>query len=439
VLKISFIGAGGYVFPLNLLRDLLAFPELRDCTISLMDIDPERLKLTAKAARALVEMHDLPTRIEATTDRRESLKDAKYVIVAFQVGGLEAYRLDVEIPRQYGIDQTVGDTLGPGGVFRGLRTIAVLEEMARDLEEVAPGALVLQYANPMAINCWALNDLGVNTVGLCHSVQGTSRMLARFLEVPFEQVRFRTAGINHQAWFLEYGTRDEDLYPRLREVLYREASERSLPWEGTYEGPGNERVRTDLMRLTGYFHTESSHHASEYGPWFRKDPDTVKHYLPDRWDYLRVCLSHDDAGQADEIVEKTRGGLKAGLEYGAYIIHSIETNTPRVVHGNVRNDGLILNLPDGCCVEVPCLVDGAGVQPTAIGMLPAACAAVNRTNVNVQELAVLGALSGDRDTVVAAVSLDPLTSSLLTLPRIREMVEEMFEAEAGWLPRFARA
>ncbi|HEX2863518.1 MAG TPA: alpha-glucosidase/alpha-galactosidase, partial [Deinococcales bacterium] len=293
-MKVTIIGAGGFVFPIQLIRDLLAFPALQAATLSLMDIDAGRLKVTADAARQLVDLHALPTRLEATTDRREALRGADYVIVAFQVGGLDAYRLDVEIPREYGLDQTVGDTLGPGGVFRGLRTVAVLRGLAADMKELCPGALVLQYANPMAINCWALSELGVQAVGLCHSVQGTSRMLARMAGVPIEEVNYLAAGINHQAWFLRFERRGEDLHPRLREVLEREARERTLPWEGTYEGPGNERVRTEILRLTGYFHTESSHHASEYAPWFRRDAGLVKHYLPDRWDYFKVCSGHDE-------------------------------------------------------------------------------------------------------------------------------------------------
>ena len=448
--KIAIIGAGGYVFPLRLIGDLLAFPELRDSTVALMDIDAERLERTASAARELVRHHRFPTRIEATTDRRRALDGAAYVIVTFQVGGLEAYRLDVEIPRRYGLDQTVGDTLGPGGVFRFLRSAPAFRELADDMHACCPGALLINYANPMAMNCWFLSRLGVETVGLCHSVQGTSRMLARALEVPYEEVRYRVAGINHQAWFLELRRGDEDLYPRLRETMAREhlprravaglADDRGEHSEAdrgasVYEG-GMERVRTEIMQAFGYFHTESSHHASEYLPYFRKNPATVEEFIPERWPAPgRV---RDVEARTRELLGQFKERLAPSSEYGAYIIHSMVTGQPRVVYGNVPNRRLIANLPDGCCVEVPCLVDANGIQPTAVGPLPPQCAAVNRTNVNVQELAVEAALTGDREHIYHAVMLDPLTGALLTLEQIRAMVDELIRAESAWLPTFTR-
>lgn len=435
--KIALIGAGGYVFPLRLIQDILAFPELQDSTFALMDIDASRLERTAGTARKLVERHKLPARIDSTTDRRQALDGADYVIITFQVGGLEAYKFDVEIPRAYGVDQTVGDTLGPGGIFRGLRTVAVLQEIATDMHELCPEALLIQYANPMAINSWAMNRLGINNVGLCHSVQGTSKMLAKTLEVPYEEVAFRAAGINHQAWFLEFKRGDEDLLPRIRDVMTREHfGTPKLPREGIYEGPGNDRVRSDIMRLTGYFHTESPHHASEYLPWFRKNPELADYYLPDRWDYYELCAAHDEEGQSEDMLAKSEEGLKPSHEYGAFIIHSIETGTPRVIYGNVDNTELITNLPTGCCVEVPCLVDKNGIQPTHIGALPVAAAAINRTSINVQELSVEAAFSGDPSLVTAAVALDPLTASQCSLGQIREMTTRLFEAEAAWLPQF---
>jgi alpha-galactosidase len=445
--KIAIIGAGGYVFPLRLIGDLLAFPELRDSTVALMDIDAERLERTAGAARELVRHHRFPTRIEATTDRRRALDGAAYVIVTFQVGGLEAYRLDVEIPRRYGLDQTVGDTLGPGGVFRFLRSAPAFRELADDMRACCPGALLINYANPMAMNCWFLSRLGVETVGLCHSVQGTSRMLARALEVPYEEVRYRVAGINHQAWFLEFRRGDEDLYPRLRETMAREhlprravaglADDRGEHSEAdrgasVYEG-GLERVRTEIMQAFGYFHTESSHHASEYLPYFRKNPATVEEFIPRRWDYYEICAAHDEGVNTGRLLDRLKAEPTPSLEYGATIVHSLETGRPQVVYGNVENRGLIPNLPEGCCVEVPCLVDGAGLQPTAPGPLPTQLAAVNRTNIGPQELAVEAALTGDRAHAYHAVALDPLTGALLTLDKIRAMVDELFAAEDRWL------
>jgi alpha-galactosidase len=449
--KIAIIGAGGYVFPLRLIGDLLSFPELREATIALMDIDADRLERTASAARELVEHHRFPTQITATTDRRRALDGANHIVVTFQVGGLDAYWLDVEIPRRYGLDQTVGDTLGPGGVFRFLRSAPVFRSLAADMAELCPEALLINYANPMAMSCWYLDRLGVTTVGLCHSVQNTSRMLARQLGVPYDEVDFLAAGINHQAWFLRFRRGDDDLYPRLREVMTR----RHLEQTGTdgltadrgehseedrgdsvYEG-GSERVRTEIMAAFGYFHTESSHHASEYLPYFRKDAALVDSYIQKRWDYYQVCAAHDEAGRTDELLSRLKSELAPSVEYGAQIVYGTQTGHPQVIYGNVANRGLIPNLTAGCCVEVPCLVDHNGVQPTMVGPLPPQCAAVNRTNVNVQELAVEAALSGDREHLYHAVALDPLTGALLTLPRIRAMVEELFTAEAAWLPDFA--
>lgn len=451
--KIVIVGAGGYVFPLRLIGDLLSFPELRESPLTLMDIDPGRLERTAAAARALTAHHGFPTEIEATTDRRRALEGADYVIVTFQVGGLEAYRLDVEIPRRYGVDQTVGDTLGPGGVFRFLRSVPAYRAIADDMKEVCPNALLINYANPMAMSCWYLDALGVRTVGLCHSVQGTSRMLARQIGVPYEEVRFLCAGINHQAWFLRFERNGEDLYPRLRETMARRhlagseligmASDRGEHSEAErgdsdYEG-GAERVRTEIMAAFGFFHTESSHHASEYLPWFRKTPAMVEEMIPSRWDYYEICAAHDAEEQTGRLLERLKGELAPSLEYGARIVRAMETGEPEVIHGNVANRGLIANLPAGCCVEVPCLVDGIGVRPTAVGALPPQCAATNRTNVNVQELAVTAALAEDAAHMYHAVALDPLTGALLGLGQIRAMVDELRAAEGAWLPGWAAA
>jgi len=441
MLKISIVGAGGFVFPLTLIRDVCSFPALQESAIWLMDIAPDRLERTAVGARALLEEFKLPTRVESTTDRWRSLEGADFVIVTWQVGGLEAYRHDVEIPRQYGVDQPVGDTLGPGGVFRGLRTIEVLKGLCADVRELCPDALVLNYANPMAINTWATYELGARVVGLCHSVQGTSHLLAQEAGVPIEECNYRAAGINHQAWFIQFEHNGRDLLPLLRQRIIEKhvsgeaAGERS---DDLYAG-GQEAVRGEIMQLTGYFHSESSHHGSEYVPWFRKDPETVLEYLPSRWDYYEICCNHDEEGHNRRFLEETRQrGLRPGTEYGGYIMDSMVTGTPRVIHGSVRNEGIITNLPRGCAVEVPCLVDRNGVQPTVIGDLPPACAAVNRACVSVQELTVKAGLSGDRGLVYAAVAMDPLTAAVRTLRQIREMVDRMFEAEARWLPSFAR-
>lgn len=448
-MKVALIGAGGFVFPFRLIGDLLSSPALQDLDLRLMDIDASRLNRTADAARRLIDHHGLAATVLATTDRRAAIRDADVVIITFQVGGLESYRHDVEIPRRYGVDQTVGDTVGPGGVFRFLRSARVYESIADDVRELCPRATVVNYANPMAMATGYLAHLGLKVVGLCHSVQGTTRMLARTLGVAYDEVDYLCAGINHQAWVLRFVRGDEDLYPRLREVMV-ERHQRGRGADGLstddgdhsgvaesasdYEG-GNEQVRTAIMRTFGYFTTESSHHASEYLPYFRRSPELVREYLPRRWDYYEICRAHDESGDIEQQLARLMQKLEPSLEYGAVIVEAIATGRPAVVYGNVPNTtGLIANLPAEACVEVPCLVDGNGVQPTAIGSLPTALAAVNRTNIAVQTLAVEAVVQDDVERVHQAVALDPLTASVLDLDRIRRMTEELLEAHADLLP-----
>jgi alpha-galactosidase len=447
--KIAIIGAGGFVFPFRLIGDLLSFPALRSAELCLMDVNPDKLAPVADATRKLVAHHGFDTRVVETTDRRAALTGADFVIITFQVGGVESYRWDVEIPRRYGVDQTVGDTVGPGGVFRFLRSVPAYRAIAADSLDVCPNAVFINYANPMAMATGYLNALGLKTVGLCHSVQGTTRMLARTLGVPYDEVSYVCAGINHQAWVLTFRRGSEDLYPRLREVMTErhvvgraaadllgddgDHSEAALT-ASTYEG-GNERVRTTLMNHFGYFETESSHHASEYLPYFRKNPELVEAYLPERWDYYQICATHDDQGDLDSQLAKLSAKLESSVEYGASIVNAVVTGTPAVVYGNVPNaTGLISNLPPEACVEVPCLVDHNGVQPTAVGALPLQLAALNRTNIGVQTLAVQAALTGDRDNVHHAVAVDPLTAAMCTLEQTRAMTEELFEAHRDLLP-----
>ncbi len=439
--KVTIIGAGGYVFPLTLIRDVLSFPALENVDFSLMDIAPANLERTYGHARRLVAEHGLPATVSATTDRRKALEGADFVVVTFQVGGLEAYEPDVEIPRRYGLDQTVGDTLGPGGVFRGLRSTAALDPIIDDMHEVCPDALMIQYANPMGINCWYTSEAGIKTVGLCHSVQGTSQMLADLMGLAPGSWTFKCAGINHQAWFVEFKHQGKDVLPLLRETMntYAERARAARATGNTSDelyGGGGEQVRTAIMNLTGYFQTESSHHASEYLPYFRRTPEEVNRWLPERWDYYEICKNHDFEGLEQRAAELASEPLTASHEYGAYIIDSMTTDTPRVVYGNVPNTGIITNLMPGCSVEVPCLVDAQGIQPTYVGDLPAACAGINAGSVAVQACAVQAAQTGDRDLVYAAVALDKYTSAVLTLDQIHAMVDEMFKAEAEWLPQF---
>jgi alpha-galactosidase len=433
--KITLVGAGSVVFTRNLCSDILLTPALQESTISLMDIDPDRLEQARDLVQVIVDQRGLEARVEATTDRREAVRAADYVVTTFQQGGLEAYSLDIEIPRRYGVEQCVGDTLGPGGVFRALRTIPVLLDLCDEMDELAPDALLLNYVNPMAANCWAV-DVGTGRphVGLCHSVQGTSEMLASWIGVPYDEVNFLCAGINHQAFFLQFRRGREDLYPEIRDAIRK------------YEIRGQEPVRVELMEHFGYFVTESSGHASEYAPYFRKSARMVEDELVprfvdegDHWfdfgrtgGYLRHCLSR---------LEETPDGheplpTQSTHEYGSYIIEAMETDELIKINGNVPNRGLIDGLPHGCCVEVPCLVDANGVQPTTVEHYPVQLAALNRTNINVQELTVEAALSGDVEAVHHAVMLDPLTAAVCTLPQIRSMVDEMLVAQAHWLPQF---
>ncbi|HIC89995.1 MAG TPA: alpha-glucosidase/alpha-galactosidase [Anaerolineae bacterium] len=442
--KITFIGAGSAVFTRNLVSDILLVPAFHDATLSLMDIDPHRLDLAHKMVHHVVDVRRLPrVKVEVTTDRRAALKDADYAICTIQVGGLDAYQYDIEIPLKYGVGQCVGDTLGPGGVFRGLRTIPVLLDIVRDMEEVSrPDALLLNYSNPMAINSWAvLEATGHPYVGLCHSVQGTSEMLAEWIGAPYDEVNFVCAGINHQAWFLEFRWNGEDAMPLIREAIKKP------------ENIAVEPVRTELMEHFGYFVTESSGHASEYLPYFRKNTEMIENELvprfandQDGWfdwgrsgGYLRECLrrAHEYEEELEEMLAGRRTiPTRRSREYCSYILEAIETNKPIVINGNVANTGLITNLSQGSCVEVPCLVDRNGIQPLYVGDLPPQLAAINRTNINVQELAVQGGLTGDRDMIHYAIALDPLTAAVCTLPQIHQMVDELFEAEAQWLPQF---
>jgi alpha-galactosidase len=442
MIKIALIGAGSLVFTRNLCNDILLTPALRDCTIALMDIDPARLSQAREVIQTLVDWRGLPARIEATLDRREAVRDARYVITTFQQGGLDAFHLDIEIPQKYGVEQCIGDTLGPGGVFRALRTIPVLIDLCRDMDDLAPDALLLNYVNPMAMNCWGIaRATGRPHVGLCHSVQGTSELLASWIGVPISEVVYLSAGINHQAFFLEFRQGAEDLYPRIHQATQRPDVYAQDP------------VRIDLLRHFGYFVTESSGHASEYYPYFRKSVRQVQEELVPRFDpqasvwfdqgrtggYLRECLQRLEHSQAEYAALMSGGGewpTERTHEYGSYIIEARETHRPIKINGNVPNQGLITNLPPGCCVEVPCLIDGRGVQPTAVGALPSQLAALMRMSINVQELTVEAAVTGRLEAVYQAVALDPLTAAVCTLPQIHAMVEELLTTQAHWLPQF---
>jgi alpha-galactosidase len=433
--KIALVGAGSTVFAKNLLGDILSFPELSGSVIALHDIDPERLRSSEIVAHRVARTLEARPSITSTTDRRRALDGADYVITMFQIGGYKPSTVvDFEIPKKYGLRQTIADTLGIGGIMRGLRTIPVLLDVCRDMEELCPDAWLLNYVNPMAINCWALTRAtSIKTVGLCHSVQGTAEQLARDIQVPVKDINYLCAGINHMAFYLRFERKTvggvEDLYPRLRRVVA----------DGPV--PAWNRVRYDVFTRLGYFVTESSEHLSEYVPWFikRDRPDLIDRYQIPLDEYITRCENQIAAWDMMRAVledESVALGVERTNEYGSYIIHSIETNTPRVVYGNVANEHLIDNLPIGCCVEVPCLVDGNGIQPTRVGELPLQLAALMQTNINVQALTVEAALTGRRDHIYHAAMLDPHTAAELDLDQIYALVDDLIDAHGDLLPPF---
>jgi alpha-galactosidase len=428
--KITFIGAGSTVFAKNLLGDILSFPELAESTISLFDIDPERLRTSEIVAHKVGQAFGAHPTIEATTDRRKALDGADYAICMFQIGGYKPGTLiDFEIPKKYGLRQTIADTLGIGGIMRGLRTIPVLLSTCKDMQELCPDVTFLQYVNPMAMNCWAISRASkIKTVGLCHSVQGTAEQLAHDINVPIEEINYLCAGINHMAFYLRFEKNGQDLYPLIRKVC---EDGRVPDWN---------RVRYEALRRFGYFVTESSEHFSEYTPWFikRDRPDLVEKFNVPLDEYIRRCEDQiagwykmRDLFESDAPVEVQRSH-----EYGSLIIHSLQTNQRRVIYGNVPNRGLIDNLPQGCCVEVPCLVDKNGVQPTKIGALPPQLAALMQTNINVQSLTVEAALTQKREHIYHAAMLDPHTAAELSIDQIYAMVDELIAAHGSYLPAY---
>jgi len=432
------LGAGSVGFTRRLMMDVLAVPELRDTHFALHDIDAGNLRMAGDLCSKLISENALPATVTTHAERLPALEGADYVFCTVRVGGLEAFAHDVEIPLSYGVDQCVGDTLGPGGVFYALRTIPVLLEFAADMRRACPGALLLNYSNPMAMNCWALALAGgVRFVGLCHGVQGSLGQIAEALGVPREDVSYVAAGINHQTWFIDLRVGGRSVLGDLLPAMERHPDLSRL-----------EPVRIDVLRRFGYYSTESNGHLSEYLAWYRKG-DFERWICRDAWSggetagYLNCCRATQDeyrrlypgwmAGEDQGMCLGSRS-----LEHGSYIIEALSTGRPYTGCFNVPNAGLIGNLPDGCIVELPCLADGTGIHPMHVGDLPPACAAVCRQSVSVQELAVRGALSGDRDAVRRAVLLDPLTGAVLSPDRVWDMVDEMFEAESRWLPQFRR-
>ena len=423
--KIAFIGAGSVEFTRNLVGDILAFDDLRDVEIALHDIDAERLETAAALARLVGEGLGLRPRVTASLDRREALDGAGYVINSVQVGGHASTVRDYEVPLRYGLRQTIGDTLGVGGIFRALRTAPVMLGIGRDMAEVCPDAWLLNYTNPMAMLCWMTYEGTPTThiVGLCHSVQNTTRQLAEIAGVPPAEVSFVGAGINHQSFILRLERDGEDLYPLVDAAIERDPELQR-------------RVRVDMYRRLGYFPTESSEHGAEYLPWYLRHDAEIERLRIPPGEYVR--RSEENLGEFDQVRAQVATGrpiaVERSLEYASLIIHSMETGQPRVVYGNVRNTGQISNLPLGACVEGPCLVDANGLEPVHVGALPVQCAALNRTFLNPVEMTVRAVLDERRDHVHHAALLDPNTAATLQVDEIARLVDELLEAYAPGLP-----
>lgn len=426
--KIAIIGAGSVVFARRLITDFLTVPSLQDSHIALMDIDEAALKPISDWATYAIEQTGTGATIEATTDRRAALADADYVIISIRVGGVESVVKDFDITGKYGVDHSVGDTMGPGGVFYFLRNGPVIVDIARDMETLCPNALMLNYTNPMVMICWALNEMtSIRNVGLCHSVQGTANQLADYIGAPRDELRYWTAGINHMAWYLQLEWNGEDAYPRLYEAMQQP------------EIYDRDPVRFEIMKHFGAFVTESTRHMSEYVPYFRRRPDLIEQYQQSSSigrDWESWIARRDERYQqmVSDVESRSELALERSHEYCSFILDAMETDTPFRFNGNVANRGVISNLPANACVEVPCLVDGTGIHPCYVGDLPPELAALNRTNLNVQEVIVEALKRQDRELVHRAVQLDPLTAAVCTLDETRQMVDELFEAHRAYLP-----
>ena len=438
--KIAFIGAGSLEFTTSLVRDILTFPLLQNATLALMDINAERLEFAEQAVRKIIAAGNYPATVQATLNRAEALKDADVVLTTILVGSTEIWRHDIEIPKKYGVDINVGDTRGPSGIFRFLRTLPPMLEIVRDMERLCPKAVLLNYTNPMAMLCGALQrQTFIPVTGLCHSVQGTAKMLAEWIGAPFDEITYTCAGINHQAFFLKYEWKGEDAYPLIRKAI----TERP-------EVYNQEQVRNEMFLHLDYYPTESSGHNSEYNPWFRKRPDLIERYCthgtgwnPGEYAYIlkeyqKTELTWKDRVREELARELTPEDLKRGDEYAAYIINALVGGEPFGFNGNVPNTYLITNLPYGACVEVPVYVDKGGFHPIHVGTLPPQLVALIHTNVMVEEMAIEAALTGNARLVMQACLYDPLTAAVLSMEEIKTMVREMFAQNREYLPQFSK-
>ena len=435
--KIAFIGAGSFGFTRNLVRDVLTFPLLEDSTLTLMDIDAEALEFARRAVEKIVALGEYPATVEATMDREVALKDADYVVVTILAGGLDVWRHDIEIPKKYGVDINIGDTRGPAGIFRGMRTIPVMLDIARDMERLCPDATMLNYTNPMVLLCRAMQrETDIELTGLCHSVQGTAEMLAGWIGAPMEEITYTCAGINHMAWYLNYEWNGEDAYPLIHDAI-----------TGRPEVYNEEIVRNEMYLALDYYVTESSGHNSEYNWWFRKRPDLIEKYcthgtgwnpgeyayiVKDREERMRTWRAETERWLADE----TPIELERGHEYAAYILNALEGGDPFEFNGNVANTGLITNLPQDACVEVPVWASRKGLEAVGVGALPPQCAMLTNLTATTEEMVVEGVLTGDPRMIYQAIAHDPLTASMLSLTEIKDMVNEMLAKNRDYLPTF---
>ena len=436
--KLTFIGAGSFGFTRNLVRDVLTFERLADSTICLMDINPDRLEFSRRAVQRIIDEGGYPAKVETTLDRAEALKGADYVLVTILVGATDVWRHDIEVPKKYGVDINVGDTRGVSGIFRALRTIPVMVSIAKDMQRYCPGATMLNYTNPMAMLCRAImRETDVPVTGLCHSVQGTSEMLAEWIGAPYEEIEFTCAGINHMAWYLTFQWNGEDAYPLIRKAILERP-----------EIYNEEQVRNEMFLAFDHYVTESSGHNSEYNWWFRKRQDLIEKYCthgtgwnPGEYAYILKHYQQREGDWQDEIKAWLDNPapltLQRGHEYAASIINALDGGEAFLFNGNVANKGYVTNLPPDACVEIPVWASRHGLQPLRVGALPPQCAALTNLSSQIEEMAVEAALTGNRRLVYQAIANDPLTAAVLSLAEIQQMVDELFERNCDYLPQFA--
>ena len=438
--KIAFIGAGSLGFTAGLVRDILTFPLLQDATLALMDIDAERLKFAETAVKKIIAAGNYPAKTFATMERAEALRDADVVLTTILSGSTEVWRYDIEIPKQFGVDINVGDTRGPSGIFRFLRTLPPMLDIVRDMERYCPNAYLLNYTNPMAMLCGALQrSTFIPLTGLCHSVQGTAAMLAGWIGAPMDEITYTCAGINHQAFYLKYEWKGQDAYPLIRKAITERA-----------EVYNEELVRNEVFLHLDYYPTESSGHNSEYNAWFRKRPDLIEKYCthgtgwnPGVYAYILNEYQQTEKTWKDQVKAwlakpVTAEDLESKMEYAAYIINARKGGEPFGFNGNVPNTGLVTNLPQGACVEVPVYVDKNGFHPVHVGALPPQLATLVHISSMIEEMAIEAALTGNARLVMQAVLHDPLSAAVLSMAEIHQMVNAMFAQNKDYLPQFEK-